>query len=440
MIRVSGSDAVAVCDRLFRGRAPLSQAAGYTLHYGQIMDGERVLDDVLVSVFRAPHSYTGEDAVEISCHGSSYIVAETLRLLVAAGARMAEAGEFTIRAYLAGKLDLSQAEAVADMIAASSRATHALAAQQMRGGFSTALDALREKLLKLTSLLELELDFSEEEVEFADRSALRTTMMQIDTEIDALRRSFSLGNAIKEGVAVAIAGAPNAGKSTLLNRLLGEERAMVSEIAGTTRDTIEECVNIDGVTFRFLDTAGIRSTGDRLEQMGIDRTMECIRRARIVIRLLDATTLAGGDVAACGHAVAMPASDFSLRDDQQLLTVINKTDACTAFVRPAGALCISAKRGDGIDTLCRTLRASVDTEALYHGDTVISSARHYEALTAAGEALHEALAGLQEGLPADLLSEHIREVIRRLGSITSRGEIASDEVLRNIFAKFCIGK
>lgn len=265
VVRVSGARALALCDTLFRGRTPLAEAAGYTVHYGRIADGDRTVDDVLAAVFRTPHSYTGEDAVEISCHGSSYIVSEILRLLIAAGARMASPGEFTVRAYLAGKLDLAQAEAVGDLVAASSQAAHALASNQMRGGYSAALAALRDRLLHLTALLELELDFAEEEVEFADRRELRQTMRDIDREIDRLRDSFALGNAIKEGVPVAIAGAPNVGKSTLLNRLLGEERAMVSEIAGTTRDVIEECANIGGVLFRFLDTAGIRTTDDHLE-------------------------------------------------------------------------------------------------------------------------------------------------------------------------------
>lgn len=310
VIRISGGEAFAVCDRIFRGRRLLAEADGYTVHYGTIAEGDRVIDDVLAAVFRAPHSYTGENSVEISCHGSSYIVSEILRLLIAAGGRMAQPGEFTIRAYLAGKLDLSQAEAVADMIASSSRAAHALASTQMRGGYSEELESLREKLLNLTSLLELELDFSEEDVEFADRTALRATMQRIAAEIDRLRSSFALGNAIREGVAVAIAGAPNVGKSTLLNRLLNEERAMVSEIAGTTRDVIEECANIGGVLFRFLDTAGIRPTDDRLEQMGIQRTMSSIERARIVIHMVDASTLTG----------PVPAPDFPLRPGQKHLT------------------------------------------------------------------------------------------------------------------------
>ena len=431
VVRVSGREAFTLCDRLFRGRKPLAGAEGYTVHYGEIMDGDRIVDDVLATVFRAPHSYTGEDSVEISCHGSSYIASEILRLLTAAGGRMAQPGEFTIRAYLAGKLDLSQAEAVADTIAASSRAAHALASTQMRGGYSDELEQLRDKLLNLTSLLELELDFSEEDVEFADRTALRETMQRIGAEIDRLRNSFSLGNAIKEGVAVAIAGAPNVGKSTLLNRLLNEERAMVSEIAGTTRDVIEERANIGGILFRFLDTAGIRSTDDRLERMGIERTMESIRRAQIVIHMIDAPTLSG----------TLPEPDFTLRPDQKILTVANKIDKASASLNlPENIIAISAKQGTGIDHLCDALRRTVDTEALYHGDPVVSNSRHYEALTTAREALDRALDGLGNDLPADLLSEEIRQVIHHLGSITARGSIAPDEVLQNIFSKFCIGK
>ena len=324
IVRISGSEAIAVAERLFRGRSPLSEAAGRTVHYGSIRDGERLVDEVLVTLFRAPHSYTGEDSVEISCHGSAYIVSEILRLALGAGARMASPGEFTLRAFLAGKLDLAQAEAVADLIASSSRAAHAMATNQMRGGYSEELEGLRDKLVHLTSLLELELDFSEEDVEFADRQALRRTMEQIGREIDRLRSSFSLGNAIKEGVAVAIVGAPNVGKSTLLNRLLNEERAMVSEIAGTTRDVIEERANIGGVLFRFLDTAGIRTTGDRLERMGIERTMESIRRAQVIIRLVDARRM----------DEAMP--EFEVRPEQRVLTVVNKMDAAPEGFRVRG--------------------------------------------------------------------------------------------------------
>lgn len=470
VVRVSGREALAVADRIFRGVKPLAQARGYTVRYGRIADGRQTVDDVLVTVFRAPHSYTGEDAVEISCHGSSFVVSEILRLLLAAGARMAAPGEFTLRAYLAGKMDLSQAEAVGDLIASSSRAAHALASNQMRGGYSSALDALRERLLHLASLLELELDFSEEEVEFADRAQLRDTMREIAGRIDTLCRSFSLGNAIREGVAVAIVGAPNVGKSTLLNRLVDDERAMVSDIAGTTRDVIEERANIDGVLFRFLDTAGIRRTDDRLERMGIERTLQSISRARIVLRLLDASTLPPDGT--------LPAPDFALTDDQTLLTVLNKIDTVpalrlpdatpdpclstpaassaasplpapdstpreartTALRLPDGCIGISAKHGEGIDRLRTALRAAVPTDMLYHGDAVVSHARHLEALTEARDALRRALDGLDSGLPTDLLSEEIRTVTTHLGTITGRGAIASDEILSSIFSRFCIGK
>ncbi|WP_304952942.1 tRNA uridine-5-carboxymethylaminomethyl(34) synthesis GTPase MnmE [uncultured Alistipes sp.] len=431
VIRLSGPEVCALCDRFFKGRKPLAQAKGYTLHYGRIMDGDRAVDDVLVSVFRAPHSYTGEDSAEISCHGSSYIVSEILRLAQAAGARMAEPGEFTVRAYLAGKIDLAQAEAVADLIASSSQAAHALASQQMRGGYSASLETLRERLVALASLLELELDFSEEDVEFADRQALRETLEQIGRSIDGLRRSFALGNAIKEGVAVAIAGAPNVGKSTLLNRLLNDERALVSDIAGTTRDVIEEQTNIDGVVFRFLDTAGIRTTDDRLEQMGIQRTIQSIRRARIVIYLAAADSL--------GPDGSIPQPDFTLSREQTLLTVVNKIDTCPTLVLPEGTIGISARSGAGIDDLCLALRECVDTRALFQGDPVVSHSRHFQALSQASGALQQALSAF-DSLPADLLAEEIRAVTAALGSITGRGLITPDEILSSIFSKFCIGK
>ena len=431
VIRLSGPEVCALCDRFFKGRKPLAQAKGYTLHYGRIMDGDRAVDDVLVSVFRAPHSYTGEDSAEISCHGSSYIVSEILRLAQAAGARMAEPGEFTVRAYLAGKIDLAQAEAVADLIASSSQAAHALASQQMRGGYSASLETLRERLVALASLLELELDFSEEDVEFADRQALRETLEQIGRSIDGLRRSFALGNAIKEGVAVAIAGAPNVGKSTLLNRLLNDERALVSDIAGTTRDVIEEQTNIDGVVFRFLDTAGIRTTDDRLEEMGIQRTIQSIRRARIIIYLAAADSL--------GPDGSIPQPDFTLSREQTLLTVVNKIDTCPTLVLPEGTIGISARSGAGIDDLCLALRECVDTRALFQGDPVVSHSRHFQALSQASGALQQALSAF-DSLPADLLAEEIRTVTAALGSITGRGLITPDEILSSIFSKFCIGK
>lgn len=429
VIRLSGETAFAVCDRFFRGAAPLTEAAGYSVHFGRILDGERTVDEVLATVFRAPYSYTGENSVEISCHGSAYIVSEILRLAQAAGARMAEPGEFTVRAYLAGKLDLSQAEAVADLIASSSQAAHTLAINQMRGGYSQALETLRTRLLDLTSLLELELDFSEEDVEFADRHELQNTLERIDREIERLRSSFSLGNAIREGVPVAIAGAPNVGKSTLLNRLLQDDRALVSDIAGTTRDVIEEQVNIDGVLFRFLDTAGIRATDDRLEQMGIERTLKSIARARIIIYMVDATAI--GD--------SIPAPEFPLHEDQTLLTVVNKIDML-ARTLPIGVIGISARNGSGIDTLCRALRSAVDTEGLFLGDPIVSSSRHFQALSDAHHAIERARSSFRQNMPSDLLAEEIRDVSRALSAITGRGAIIPDEILSNIFSKFCIGK
>jgi len=395
VIRISGTEAFNICDSIFRGRNPLSQATGYTVHFGRIIDGDRFIDEVLATVFRAPHSYTGEDSVEISCHGSNYIVSEILRLLVAAGARMAEAGEFTVRSYLAGKLDLAQAEAVADMIASSSQAAHTLAAHQMRGGYSAALDKLRDQLLHLTTLLELELDFAEEEVEFADRKELKRIMEQIGDEIEQMRSSFALGNAIKEGIPVAIVGAPNAGKSTLLNRILNEERAMVSDIAGTTRDVIEEQINIDGVQFRFLDTAGLRNTDDRLEQMGIERTLQSIEKARIIIRLIDATML---DRESLTGKIALPAPDFPLRDDQHLLTVINKIDALPDSKFASDIISISARNGIGINDLYQALRNIISDLFPNEGETIISNIRHYEALSNAAEALQNGLIGLKANI------------------------------------------
>lgn len=423
VIRMSGEGAVECCDKVFAGRSRLADAAPYTVHYGRIVDGDRTLDDVLVSVFRAPHSYTGEDSVEISIHGSKYIASEMMSLLVRNGARMARAGEFSVRAFLAGKMDLSQAEAVADMIAADSRASHALASTQMRGGYSRSLQSLRRQLLDIASLLELELDFSEEEVEFADRSHLENLLNHIGAEIGRLMESFATGNAIKEGVATAIVGAPNVGKSTLLNRLVGEDRAMISDIAGTTRDTVEAHCNIDGVQFRFVDTAGIRTTDDRLEQMGIERTMKALREARIVIQMIEAGC-SGFEPVAVG-------------DGQTLIVVANKADRSDDR-SVNDAIYISAKSGDGVDKLRARLRSTVDTERIYAGETVVSNARHFAALQRASEALTRAMTALHSGLSGELLSEEIREVLQHIGEIT--GDVTSDDILKNIFSKFCIGK
>ena len=427
VVRMSGTAALAICDTVFRGSRHAGDAAGYTVLHGTIADGERTLDDVLVTVFHAPHSYTGEDAVEISCHGSRYIVQELLALLIRCGARMATPGEFTSRAFLNGKLDLSQAEAVADLIASGSRASHALAADQMRGGYSAELEELRGELLRLTSLLELELDFGEEEVEFADRDELRRTMERIGTKIDRLIGSFALGNAIKEGIAVAIVGRPNVGKSTLLNRLLNEERALVSEVPGTTRDLIEAALNLDGIRYRFIDTAGLRATADTVERMGIERSYASIARAQIILQVIDAA-----------DPVVEP---LDIRPDQRHIVVVNKIDrlgsASAAAALPPGALCISARSGAGMERLLDELHTAVDTAALDDGQTIVSNSRHYEALRHARTALDTARTGLAT-LPPDLLSEEIRQVIYHLGTIT--GEITNDEILGQIFSKFCIGK
>lgn len=427
VVRMSGLRSFAICDTLFRGSRRISEAAGYTLLYGNLVDGARMIDDVMVAVFRAPHSYTGEDSVEISCHGSRYIVSEILKLLINSGARMATPGEFTARAFLAGKLDLSQAEAVADLIASGSRSAHALATNQMRGGYSADLETLRGELLRLVSLLELELDFGEEEVEFADRTELRSTMERIDAKISALLDSFSLGNAIKEGIPVAIVGEPNVGKSTLLNRLLNEERALVSEIPGTTRDVIEASMILDGITYRFIDTAGLRATDDTVEQMGIERAYDSIARAQIILQVTEA-----------GRSDVTP---ISVRDDQRRLLVINKIDQMDQASREAlmreDGIPLSAREGTGMERLLTALRTAVDTSRLDSGETVVSNSRHYAALHEAREALHRAIEGIDH-LSTDLLSEEIRQVVYHLGTIT--GEITNDEVLGQIFSKFCIGK
>ncbi|MBO5875822.1 MAG: tRNA uridine-5-carboxymethylaminomethyl(34) synthesis GTPase MnmE [Alistipes sp.] len=430
VIRISGEGAVECCDSIFRGRTPLAEAKPYTVHYGEIVDGERVIDDVLVTLFRAPHSYTGEDGVEISTHGSAYIVNEVLSLLVRHGARMAQPGEFSVRAFLAGKMDLSQAEAVADMIASSSRASHSLASTQMRGGYSASLAELRSRLLNVASLLELELDFSEEDVEFANREELAAMLDEASGEIKRLCDSFSLGNAIKEGVATVIVGEPNVGKSTLLNRLVGEERAMTSDIAGTTRDTIEAVCNIDGVVFRFVDTAGLRQTDDRLEQMGIDRTHQALERAQIVVQMSDA----GNE---------SEAEPLMLQEGQTLIRVVNKIDkyadlGSVSTADESGIIYLSAKSGEGVDTLRQRLRSVIDTEGIYAGETVVSNSRHYEALCRALKALSLARQALADGVSGDLLSEELHEVLRHIGEIT--GEVTSQEILNNIFSTFCIGK
>ncbi len=465
IVRLSGEGSIGLCDKIFKGRkGSLCDAATHTLHYGDILDGERIVDDVLISIFRSPHSYTGEESVEISCHGSQYIVQEIISLLLGLGARAAEAGEFTTRAYLAGKMDLSQAEAVADMIASSSKAQHTMASTQMRGGYSSRLSDLRGQLVELAALLELELDFSDEEVEFADRSRLSNLMESLSGEIERLAESFATGNAIKKGVQVAIVGEPNVGKSTLLNTLLGDQRAMVSEIAGTTRDLIEEEMVIDGITFRFIDTAGVHTTEDKLELMGIERTHSAIERAQIIIHLTDATD---------GETLSNNVDLSNLREDQKVIEVINKIDTVsqtddvdfsvgtqskpnaldiaenlgTSELVPTSAcnvqvasnkIRISAKERIGIDNLTAALRAQIDTRTLFEGAPIVSSLRHYNLLKESLRALKAAQHGLETSLPTDLLCQDIREVLHNIGSIT--GSINTNDILGEIFSKFCIGK
>ena len=426
VVRLSGNRAIDIADGLFRGKKPLRDCEGYTLHYGRIVDdSERTIDDVVVALFRAPHSYTGDDTVEITLHGSEYITSELLRLAINRGAKMAMPGEFTRRAFLAGKMDLSRAEAVADIIASDSMWSHNVASTQMRGGYSERLTSLRDELLRLCSLLELELDFSEENVEFADRTTLRTTLDAIGSQIEQLTSSFALGKALKNGVNVAIVGKPNVGKSTLLNALVEEDRAMVSDIAGTTRDTIEATTTINGVRYRFVDTAGIHTTADKLEQMGIDRTHRAIANASIIIHLTTADN---------------PTFDaVEDSDTQHHIRVVNKIDTTPApATLSPDTLYISAKSGIGIEALRERLAATIDTSKLGTGSVVVSNMRHYAALREAYTALTSARTAMDNGLPSDLLSEDIRRVVHYLGEIT--GEITSDDILHSIFSHFCIGK
>lgn len=426
VIRLSGNRAIAIADKMFRGKHPLCEAKGYTLHYGNIVNGkEEIIDDVVIALFRAPHSYTGDDTVEITLHGSEYITAEVIRLAIELGATMAMPGEFTRRAFLAGKMDLSRAEAVADIIASDSQWSHNVASTQMRGGYSAKLTNLREELLRLCSLLELELDFSEEDVEFADRTTLLNTLNSIGEQIDSLTQSFALGNVLKNGVSVAIVGEPNVGKSTLLNTLIEDDRAIVSDIAGTTRDTIEATTTIDGIRYRFIDTAGIRTTDDRLEQLGIDRSCRAIESANIILH-----------IASAENPIFSP---ITLSNNQHYIRVINKIDTIISSTYvDADIIHISAKNNIGIETLRMAIRQTTDTAQLSAGSIVVSNMRHYSALKSASEALADARHSMHTNTPSDLLSEDIRRIIHHLGEIT--GEITTTDILQTIFSKFCIGK
>ena len=440
VIRVSGESAIQVADTLFHGRKPLHEAAAYTVHYGEIrreIKGDRlevkgeeeILDQVLVSVFRAPHSFTGEDVVEIACHGSLYIQQTLLQWLVDAGCQLAKAGEFTQRAFLNGKMDLTEAEAVADLIAAQTKAEKDLALSQLRGGISNELATLRERLLTITSLIELELDFADhEELEFADRSQLNDLAQEIDTKISRLVASFKTGNAIKQGIPVAIIGAPNVGKSTLLNALLGEERAIVSDIQGTTRDTIEDTLVLGGMLFRFIDTAGLRQTEDTIESMGIERSRQAAQKAAVIIHLQDATT---------------PVDTLSELDDiseKKIIQVYNKVDLLSerqeARDEEAG-IYLSAKSGN-IEVLKQQLTTFATEQCDMRNAVTISNTRHYEALVRAQAAIQRVQEGLLMQISGEFLSMDLQDCLSALGEIT--GQISSQEVLNNIFSKFCIGK
>lgn len=409
IIRISGSQSLEVLSRVFT--KDVSSAQPNTIHYGHIKDGAEIIDEVMVSIFRAPHSYTGEDSIEISCHGSRYILNKVLELLVQQGCRMASPGEFTMRAYLNGKMDLSQAEAVADLIASTNKATHQLAMSQLRGGISTELGLLRERLLKLTSLLELELDFSDhEDLEFADRKELLELAQTIDAHITHLANTFHAGNALKNGIPVAIVGAPNVGKSTLLNALLGEERAIVSDIQGTTRDVIEDTIQLNGITFRFIDTAGIRHTDDQIELMGIERSIAAAQRAQIILMMSEP---------------GIPYPNIPVRDDQTVICIENKTKE------------FQAKFGKGFDQLRQQLIEAAPK--ISDNDVIVTNARHYEALIRAHEHLQRVLDGMKMQLSGDLLSEDLRLILDTLSEITG-GQITPNEVLGNIFKHFCVGK
>ena len=452
IIRLSGEKSIEITDQVFTSAngKPLAKAKPYTIHYGELKDKEgNTIDDVLVSVFKAPHSYTGEDSVEISCHGSRYILQQALQRLIEAGCRQANPGEYTRRAFMNGKMDLSQAEAVADLIASTNKATHKMALSQLKGHFSSELSRLREQLLKMTSLLELELDFSDhEELEFADRTELKALAEQIEQRITTLARSFETGNALKQGVPVAIIGSTNVGKSTLLNRLLHEEKAIVSDIHGTTRDVIEDTTLIDGITFRFIDTAGIRKTDDVVENIGIERTFQKMEEAKIVIWLLDEQP-----------SVSEIEEMKQKNQGKKLLVVFNKMDkledekleldkfthSCgsdsgeTESTETESPLFISARTGENVSSLEQALVKAADIPEITENDVIITSARHYEALLRAQDSLSRVLESMEAGMSGDIIAEDLKMVLEELGEITG-GQISSQETLNNIFKHFCIGK
>ncbi|WP_282782905.1 tRNA uridine-5-carboxymethylaminomethyl(34) synthesis GTPase MnmE [Phaeodactylibacter xiamenensis] len=440
VIRLSGPDAIRIANSVFHGK-DLEQQASHTVHFGTIHNDEgRILDEVLATVFVAPRSYTGENVVEVSCHGSDYIIQELMQLFIQKGARTANPGEYTLRAFLNGQMDLSQAEAVADLIASSSKSSHAIAMQQMRGGFSDEIKKLRQELIDFASLIELELDFSEEDVEFADRSKLEALVQQIQRIIKALLDSFQLGNVLKNGVSTVIAGRPNAGKSTLLNALLNEERAIVSEIAGTTRDTIEEVLNIQGVQFRIIDTAGIRDATDTIEAIGVEKTMQKVQSSALLVYVFDVVDTQPEEVRADLEKL--------VHENIHVLVVANKMDLNPYTKKehyfPENSTVdyhwvpVSALNKMNIDYLKESLHDAVLSKKINLESTIVANARHYEALQKAYEDLDRVLQGLSSGITADFVAMDIRAALHHLGEIT--GEISTDDLLGNIFGRFCIGK
>ena len=444
VIRISGEKAIAIAQVVFQSvkGKDLTNQKSHTLHLGHIMDGNKTLDEVLVSIFKGPHSYTGENTIEISCHGSTFIQQQIIQLLLRKGCRMATAGEFTLRAFLNGKLDLSQAEAVADLISSDNEASHQIAMQQMRGGFSNEIAKLREELLNFASLIELELDFAEEDVAFADRTQFQELLSRIELVLKRLIDSFAVGNVIKNGIPIAIVGEPNVGKSTLLNALLNEERAIVSEIAGTTRDTIEDELVIGGIGFRFIDTAGIRETKDVVESIGIQRTFEKMEQAQVVLYLVDSSRLS---VDSLSIEIEKIKNQFPLKP---LVVVLNKMDTISPEKLEEitnqlakdnqQLIAISAKNNLGIDALKNQLLSFVNTGALRNNETIVTNTRHYDSLLKALEEIQKVNYGLQTNLPSDLMAIDIKEALYHFGMIT--GQVTNDELLGNIFANFCIGK
>lgn len=435
VIRLSGPEAIAIVQQVWRGR-DLTQQPSHTIHYGHIVEADRELDEVMVSIFRAPKSFTTENVVEISCHGSPYIMEQILRLLIATGARMADAGEFTLRAFMNGRIGLSQAEAVADLIASDSAAAHELAIKQIRGGFAHQIKELRAQLVNFASLIELELDFSEEDVEFVQRDQLVSIIHRIQAVLRPLIDSFKYGNVIKNGVPVAIVGKPNAGKSTLLNALLNEERAIVSHIAGTTRDTIEEVLHIEGIAYRLIDTAGLRQTDDLIEQIGVERSYGKIKEASILIYMTDASLIT--DMRDLAREM-----DAAASFDVPYLLIANKSDLCSDSVKETlgdmeHVVLMSAKNNSGIDTLKSKLSAMVQSQRVTPPDMTIANIRHYEALRQAHNSLDAVLDGIATDITTDLVALELKRALEYLGEIS--GEVTNDEILGNIFSKFCIGK